>query len=242
MASNPLPPVTHDHLQDLLLESKDFDAFLLELTLYSASRLGDPGPISCAISVQRDDGLFTVASSSDQARLMDEKQYELDDGPCLTALRGGHSVMVEDLTADARWSDYYAAVMDFGVLSVLAVPIDAGREASAALNCYGYRTSAFSPETVASIEEHAQSISRILRIALRVHPALDPEAYPDKLREALRSRATIDAALALVMVHTRSSRDAAISLLHDAAQARNVRLRLVAADIVNGAGIPEKRA
>jgi hypothetical protein len=128
------------------------------------------------------------------------------------------------------------------VLSVLAVPIDAGREASAALNCYAYRTSAFSPETVASIEEHSQSISRILRIALRLHPHLDPEAYPDKLREALRSRATIDAALALVMVHTRSSRDAAISLLHDAAQARNVRLRLVAADIVNGAGIPEKHA
>ncbi|WP_457965242.1 GAF and ANTAR domain-containing protein [Arthrobacter sp. D1-29] len=242
MASIPLPPVTHDHLQDLLLESKDFDAFLMELTLYSASRLGTPQPISCAISVQRDGGLFTVASSSDQALSMDEKQYELNDGPCLTALRGGEPVMVEDLAANARWSDYYSAVRDFGVLSVLAVPIDAGQDASAALNCYAYRTSAFSPETVASIEEHAQSISRILRIALRVHPGRDPEAYPNKLREALRSRATIDAALALVMVHTRSSRDAAISLLHDAAQARNVRLRLVATDIVNGAGIPERRA
>lgn len=239
MASARVPSLALDHLQGLLLESKDFDAFLLELTLYSASRLGTPQPILCAISVQRDDGPFTVASSGDKARSMDEKQYELDDGPCLTALREGRSVMVEDLAADARWAQYYSAVKDFGIRSVFAVPIDAGNGASAALNCYGHRPSEFDAETVTSIRDHATSISRMLRIALRFHPTMERPEYPEGLREALRSRTMIDAALALVMLHTRSNRESAISLLHEAARTRNTKLRLVAADIVQGSGIPE---
>jgi len=54
----------------------------------------------------------------------------------------------------------------------------------------------------------------------------------------LRSRATMDAALALVMAHTRSSRETAITLLEEAARARKVRLPALALDIVRGAAIP----
>ena len=42
MASGPTPTATVDHLQDLVLHSKDFEAVLLDLTLYSAARLGAP--------------------------------------------------------------------------------------------------------------------------------------------------------------------------------------------------------
>lgn len=72
-----------------------------------------------------------------------------------------------------------------------------------------------------------------------MHPSSEPPAYPDGLRAALRSRATMDAALALVMAHTRSSREAAIVLLKEAARTRNVRLSALALDIVKGADIPE---
>jgi hypothetical protein len=239
MASPPVPASAVDHLQDLLLDSRDFEAFLLDLTLYSASQLGVPRPMLCAITVQRDGAPFTVASSDDDARAMDEQQYALDDGPCLTALREGRTVLVENLGANPRWGRYFEAVKDSGVRSVLAVPIDAGEGASAALNCYAHQSSTFGPDAVADIEWYAQSISRLLRLALRVHPFSEPPAYPDGLRGALRSRATMDAALALVMAHTRLSREAAIALLKEAARTRNVRLSALALDIVKGADIPE---
>jgi hypothetical protein len=239
MASPPVPASAVDHLQDLLLESRDFEAFLLDLTLYSASRLGVPRPMLCAITVQRGGAPFTVASSDDDALAMDEQQYALDDGPCLTALREGRTVLVENLWANPRWSKYFEAVKDSGVRSVLAVPIDAGEGASAALNCYAHEGSTFSPDAVAAIEWYAQSISRLLRLALRVHPSPVAPMYPDGLRAALRSRATMDAALALVMARTRSSREAAIVLLKEAARTRNVRLSALALDIVKGADIPE---
>jgi len=238
MASGPTPTATVDHLQDLLLHSKDFETFLLDLSLYSAARLGAPEPMLCAITVQRDGAPFTAASSGADARAMDEEQYALDDGPCLTALREGRTVLVEDLAEDSRWNRYLDAVKDSGVRSMLAVPIDAGEWASAALNCYARQPSAFGPETVADIEWYAQSLSRPLRLALLVHPSLGPTSYPDGLRAALRSRAAMDAALALVMAHTRSSRETAIALLAEAARSRKVRLPALAMDIVRGAAIP----
>jgi hypothetical protein len=238
MASEPVSTSTVEHLQDLLLQSADFEAFLLDLTLHSAARLGVPRPLMCAISVQRDGAPFTVASSGADARVMDEKQYALDDGPCLTALREGRTVLVEDLATDARWHQYFDSVRDSGVGSVLAVPIGAGDGASAALNCYALRPSTFGPDTVANIEWYARSISRTLRLALLVHPSHEPTTYPDGLRAALHSRATMDAALALVMTHTRSSREAAITLLLEAARTRKVRLPALALDIVRGAAIP----
>jgi GAF domain-containing protein len=238
MASEYSSTPSVEDLQDLLLESRDFESFLLDLTLYSASRLGADAPILCSISVQREDVPFTVASSGDKAHVLDERQYELDDGPCLTALRTGHTVKVDNLRADPRWERYLGAIRHSGVRSVLAVPVDAGEGASAALNCYSSQASAFGPDTVAGVEWYARSLSRPLRLALRVHPSPEPPSYPEELRLALRSRATMDAALALVMAHTRSSREAAITLLEEAARTRKVRLPALALDIVQGAAIP----
>ncbi|MEK0157376.1 GAF and ANTAR domain-containing protein [Arthrobacter oryzae] len=226
---------TIEHLQDLLLESPGFTEFLLGLTTISASRLGGANPMLCAITVERNGSPATVASSDEDALRMDEKQYVFDDGPCLTALRQQHTVLVPDLGNDDRWKRYAEAVSGEGIRSVLAVPIRTDAGSAAALNCYSRSTDAFDDATVASVEAHTDSISRILRLALRVHPA---EIYPEHLRSALKSRAVIDAAVSLVILQNRCSRDEAMELLHLAAQATNARLHTIASDILSGAELP----
>jgi GAF domain-containing protein len=227
---------TPEQLQDLLLESPGFDEFLLELTVFSASKLAAPDPMLCAITVERDGRPATVASSSDKAKHMDEKQYGVDDGPCLTALREGRTVLVEDLETSARWQRYSQAVANEGVRSVLAVPIDAGPNAAAALNCYALSTSTFGAANVSAVESYSASLSRILRLALRVHRL--PTYKEDGLHAALQSRAVIDAALSLVMSQTRGSREEAAKLLHEMAQSSKQQLKQIATDILNGAALP----
>lgn len=226
---------TAEQLQDLLLDSPGFTEFLLSLTTISASRLGGRDPMLCAITVERNGSPATVASSDDEALRMDEKQYDYDDGPCLTALRQQHTVLVPDLLNDSRWEHYAEAVSGEGIRSVLAVPIRTDQGGAAALNCYARSTDAFDAATIASVEEHTDSISRILRLALRVHPA---EIYPEHLRSALKSRAVIDAAVSLVMLQNRCSRDQAMDLLHLAARANDSKLHAIAADILSGAELP----
>lgn len=106
-----------------------------------------------------------------------------------------------------------------------------------------------SPATVASSSEDARrldekqyvlddgtvTISRILRLALRVHP---PEPYPEHLRAAMKSRAVIDAAVSLIMVQNRCGREAAMELLNRAALATDTRLHAVAAEILRGLALP----
>jgi GAF domain-containing protein len=109
-------------MQDLLLESPGFPEFLLGLATISASLLGSDGTVTCTITVERDGGTATVASSSDEGRRLDETQYSFGDGPCLTAARQQRLVLIADLENDERWSDYLEAALQEGVRSVLSRP------------------------------------------------------------------------------------------------------------------------
>jgi GAF domain-containing protein len=224
--------ITAEQLQDLLLESPGFTEFLLELAAISASLLGGDVPMLCAITVERDAGPATVASSSAEARSLDERQYAYNDGPCLTALRHQRTVHIPDLQADDGWAWYAGAVADEGIQTILAVPIPTDNGSRSALNCYSTKAHAFNPETVAAVEEHAVSISRILRLAMRVHAA---EPYPEHLRSALRSRAIVDSAVSLIMVHNRCGREAAVELLQLASRSSNRRMHDIAQDILHHA-------
>lgn len=238
MAQNNEVP-TAEELQDLLLQSPGFSDFLLGLTTISASLLGGHSPMLCAITVERKDGPATVASSSDAARVLDEKQYEFDDGPCLTALRTGQLVQIPDVNTDDRWQGYAQAISGTQVRSILAVPIVTDRGSSAALNCYSNRPGAFDADTLEAVQRHAESLSKILRLALRMHSA-DP--YPAALRSVLDSRAVVDAAISLIMVENRCSRESAMKLLHLAAKNSDQRLHEIARDILTRTGDAEPKS
>ena len=229
---------TSDQMQDLLLDSPEFPEFLLGLATMAASLVGSDGQVTCTITVERDGGPATVASSSEAGRRLDETQYAFHDGPCLTAAREQRLVLIPDLRGDARWSDYLEAALQEGVRSVLAVPIPTDPFSRAGLNCYASTVGAFTEETVVLLEQHAASMSRVLRIALRLHGA---NVHPEHLRAALRSRAVVDAAVSLIMLQQRGGRDDALELLQLAAKSSNRRVHDIANDIVRGAQLPAGR-
>lgn len=231
---------TSQGYEDLLLESAGFADFLLGLATISASLLGGEGTGTslCTITVERDGAPSTMASSSEAGRRLDEMQYAADAGPCLTAVRQQSAVLIEDMASDPRWGTYTQAALKEGVGSMVAVPVQAGSLSRAALNCYARDAHAFREETVGRVKEHAASISRILRLALRLHP---PQAYPDHLREALKSRAAVDAAISLIMVQHRGGRDGALELLQQATKSSNRRMQEIANDVVDGGSFSAAR-
>lgn len=228
---------TSDQMQDLLLESPGFPEFLLGLATLSASMAGADGPVTCTITVERDGGLSTVASSSEEGRRLDETRYSFGAGPCLSAARHQRLVWVPDLLGDECWSGYAEAALQEGVRSVLAVPIPTGTSSRASLNCYAGTASAFGEETVVLLEQHAASMSGVLRIAMRLHGV---EVRPGHLRAALKSRAIVDAAESLAMLQHRGGRDGALELLRMAAKSSNRKFHETAHDIVQGADLPTR--
>lgn len=68
---------------------------------------------------------WTVGSSSETSRRLDEYQFTFGEGPCLDAVANREAVLVPDLDAprEQRWPAFTGAVLDDGIRGVFALPI-----------------------------------------------------------------------------------------------------------------------
>lgn len=91
-----------------------------------------PGTIGAGVSLLDSQGRRTSAGFTDRiVERVDALQYELGQGPCLTAWAAEETVLVDDVRADPRWPDWSAAVEALPVRSVVSTVLVSGRNASA---------------------------------------------------------------------------------------------------------------
>ncbi|WP_167399050.1 GAF and ANTAR domain-containing protein [Arthrobacter pityocampae] len=226
-------------LQDLVLDSSDINEFLDALARLAADTLSAPGGnVMCGVTLLRGRSKATVASSSEQATLMDEVQYAFDDGPCIRAARDGQVYSVDDFLQEQRFGEYTAAIAGHGIRSAIGVPIPLDGLAAAGLNLYSTQPHAFDDDAVAAAVELATEASKSLRMAVRIAHLTDTGEH---LRAAMNSRTTIDVAAGIIMGQNRCSHEAAITILKAASSGRNVKLAEVAAAVVTSIGqqVPE---
>ncbi|MHA7208147.1 ANTAR domain-containing protein [Arthrobacter sp. MDT1-65] len=225
------PAHTAIFLQNLVLDSKDVNQFLVDLAHVAARHLSTPEhEVFCGVTLLRPRHAETLASSSPTALELDQVQYAFGDGPCLTAARTRRLVQVRDTRADGRWPEYFAAVADHGMMSILGVPIPLEGEADCGLNLYSGTVDGFGPEAVRAAEVFAREASRSLRLAVRIAHLSDKAEH---LTSALESRTTIDLAAGIVMGQNKCSQSVAVTILKSAASRRQVKLRDLAAELVS---------
>jgi GAF domain-containing protein len=80
----------------------------------------------------------TLGSSGEPARMYDELQFTLGEGPCLDAVARRIPIMVIDLAdaQEARWPGYRPAMLAHQVRGVYAIPIVVAGEFVGALNLF----------------------------------------------------------------------------------------------------------
>jgi GAF domain/ANTAR domain len=80
----------------------------------------------------------TLGVSSPPARIYDELQFTLGEGPCMDSVRRRAPVLVDDLAAspDVRWAAYAPAMLSRDVHSVFAIPVEVAGQYLAALNLF----------------------------------------------------------------------------------------------------------
>ncbi|MGB6163703.1 MAG: GAF and ANTAR domain-containing protein [Pseudonocardiaceae bacterium] len=214
-------------MQQLLLETQNITSFLEELARYAADTVG-PG-LSCGITMDRDGGPLTVASSNAHARTLDEIQYNHHGVPCLTAMRTRTTITITDLATDDRWGAYRVDAIAHGIGSALSIPINAGSGVRGALNLYAAQTNMFTTNRQARAEALGIEASRTLRLALRVTDHIQLARH---LETAMASRSIIDQAIGIIMGQNRCSATDAFEILRAASNHRNIKLRDVANEIV----------
>ena len=213
-------------LQNLMLESDGVTGFLGQLAVLSAAVV----PASaCGITMRRDQEVSTVASSHGLARQVDEIQYGRGQGPCLQSLNTGKRVEVNDLAADDRWPEYRPYALAQGVRSSLSLPLAVEGDTIGALNLYGLEVNQFGTEAVNRADAFARQATTTLTIVMRQAQQATLEG---QLRDALSVRAVIDQAIGMIAGLQHCTAADAFNILRETSQRRNIKLALVAAEII----------
>ncbi len=214
-------------LHDALLNTQSVEQFLHEMAVLAARLVS--GGLSCGMTMQPDGRPVTVACSDEVAARVDEVQYELDDGPCLHAMRDGCMVRIEDTSEKARWPEFEARAASNGIRSCLALPLSAEGKPVGALNLYARGASAFGTAEAQRAENFADNASGALTLAIRLasHAALI-----EQLLSSLTSRTVIDQALGIIMAREQCTQARAFAILRAASQNSNVKLREIASAVV----------
>ena len=185
---------------------------------------------SYSISTALEGRPVAVATSDRDAWDADQVEFDIEAGPCVEALAGGGATSVPDLQVEDRWSSWttIARVLGFESAAGAAaeIPSDGHR---VALNAYSREPAAFEGEGLQRCQVLVAEIAGALPAALRV---CDQASTIAELQAALVSRSTIDQALGVVMGQNRCSRDDAFAIVRRASQNSNVKLRDVAAAII----------
>lgn len=218
-------------LADTLVD--DFDvADLLHTLVRRCVELLDVAAAGLTLVDERG-GLQVLASSTEQARLLELFQLSIDEGPCVECFATQSPVLVADIAAEtARWPRFASEASRQGFASVHALPMRLRKQIVGALNLFGTRPGELGADDV----DLAQGLADTATIGILQERAIrHGETISEQLQTALNSRVTIEQAKGVLAVTGRLSMDDAFTALRRYARGHNLLLGEVAR------GIAERR-
>ena len=216
-------------LADTLVDDYDVIDLLDRLVGYSVELLAADAAGLLLADSQRT--LRVVASSHEDAEVMELLQLQADQGPCVECFRTGAPVSVPDLVdAAGRWPVFVAAVAERGAYrSVHALPLRLRGEAIGALNLFHHQPGALPAADLAV----GQALADVATIGILQERAIHrSDVLTEQLQAALNSRVIIEQAKGVLAHRGSLSMDAAFDRLRRYARTHNARLSEVARQVI----------
>jgi GAF domain-containing protein len=203
------------------LSPGDLDQTLRRITEAAVEVL--PGVDFASITVKHPEGrLETVAPTSDILMGIDAAQYELREGPCYEAAVDVAHRVSPDLEHDERYPNYGPVAVAAGIRAQAGIRLfDTPRQAQGALNLYSSECGSFAGDQ-ALAELFSHQAATAIRYASEV----------SDLREAMLTRQLIGQAVGIIMERYELPDARAFAFLTRLSNERNVKLRLIAQELV----------
>ena len=169
--------------------------------------------------------ITSPAASNDLPRIVDSIQSEVDEGPCLDAIKEHEVFQTGDLAAEERWPKFATrAHEETGVRSILSLRLFVEEDTMGALNLYSTKSDAFDEADVALASVFAAHAAVAMSAARR----------EENLERKADSRDLIGQAKGILMARSNLDDEQAFQLLRRASQRLNVKLTKVAEQVVEG--------
>ena len=219
-----------------VLESMEQVTDYLERVVHTVRRHID-GCDEVGLTVLSGDRPHTAAYTTVHTLEIDAVQYALDEGPCLDAARQRTENHAADLVVDdGRWPRFAAQCREEGIRSLLALPLVSGTECVGAINLYAWAPHAFDAFDADLVRVAA---SRCADAIVAVTALDGAQRLAGQLEQAMASRAIIEQAKGVIMAMRGLREHEAFEVLRKTSQDRNIKVRVLAQQIVTGVSTPE---
>lgn len=191
-----------------------------------------PGAQGVGVTLFQAGRADVMVASTDFVRAVDEVQYSLMEGPCVSAAAQRRTVRTALLARDPQWPRFGPRVARLGVQSALSLPLVVGDRVVGALNVYSRERDAF--------DDHAQQLAEQFAgpaaVAVANAHVLDQaRIVAEQLQTRLKSRAVVDQAVGIVMSRRGTAAAEAFASLQSMGRRDNVKLNAAALTIVDEA-------
>jgi GAF domain-containing protein len=191
-----------------------------------------PGSSGAGVSLLDEQGTRISTGVTDPVvREADEAQYELGQGPCLTAWATERTVMIDDVVTDDRWPLWSQAVSTLSIRSVISAPLMTGTRCLGALKIYSTEPGAYDAATARPLEKLIVPAATLLD---NIQSSDAPQRFTQVLSSALHSRDTINRALGFLMHRHGLDHGAALQKLLELSRTGRQPLFSVSTDILTG--------
>lgn len=191
-----------------------------------------PGAEGAGLTLLESDRPQTVVATDEFVAAVDDIQYGLGEGPCVSAVAQGRTFSSGNLGGEPQWPHFGPRVGRLGVHSALSLPLVLPGQVLGAMNVYAHGRDVFDEHAVAMGEAFSPQAAASVHNAQLLDQA---ERLVAQLQQALTSRAEIDQALGVVMSRTGATAQEAFDKLRALSQTRSVKLTEVAHDVLGEA-------
>ncbi|MFI7581502.1 GAF domain-containing protein [Kocuria sp. M1N1S27] len=144
----------------------------------------------------------------------DALQYELGDGPCLSAWATAAVVRIDDTADEIRWPQWCATAHAQGIRSVLSTPLVHGDRRVGAMKVYAGEPGAFTAEDEGTLGLLAGAVAVLVGCA---QPTDAPHRLSASVQSALADRQEVGVAVGVLMErHGTDVQEARAALLAEA--------------------------
>ena len=174
--------------------------------------------------------LQLVASTSEEAELVEIFQLAAGEGPCLDCFRTGTPVTVGNVEADGgSWPTFSAEALKFGFRSIHATPLRLRGQVIGTMNLFSHHTGALVSEDIAV----AQALADVATIGiLQERHIRNANVIAEQLQRALDSRILIEQAKGVLASTMSTTMNDAFEIMRAYARDHNLPLRQIADDVV----------
>jgi GAF domain-containing protein len=181
-----------------------------------------PGTVGAGVTLIREGKKTSAAYSDDVVLRADALQYQLEEGPCLSAWAESSSFRIDEMQTETRWPRWTPAAAELGMRSTVSVPLFGGGLPLGAVKAYSTEPGAYDQTSEALLSRFAVQAGIVLG---NVVAAEEAERLSGALKDALLSRQAIALAMGILMERHKVGEAEAFTLLRKTAGEQRLGVR-----------------